>query len=132
MNKKKVAIIIIIIVIAIIFVFKVINFCTESAYTEAGNKRMYILSTKISEDNYVLPAYSWGECLCNYVDISHIDIVNINIGNDFENYDFIEFDKQLNKNDFVLIQLGNIFEMPTKEDFDSINGLYKIRSFLNE
>ncbi len=120
MVKKKI-IITIIIVCVLLFIFKVSTFCTG-----INNKKIYILSASISEDSYVLPAYNWGECIHDYIDTEQIDIVNVNIEPNFEIYDFISFDKQLRKNDYVLIQLGNIYAEPTRCDFDRIDKLYDV------
>lgn len=96
---------------------------------DSGHRTMYILSTGAPQEEYILPKYNWGECLYNFIDTSKLDIVNMDIDTNFINSPkYIEFVKQLKKNDYVLVQFGNIYNEPNRM---SINEIENIKSIYN-
>lgn len=125
MAVKKVAIKILIIIMCILLLMFNVSIFSKNT---SDSKKMYILSTRETENNYELPGYNWGECIDIFMNTENIDVINVDIAVDFETFDFISFDKQLNKNDYVLIQLGNIYSQATSENYKRIEKIPDIYS----
>lgn len=109
----------VIVTIIITVILNCANCFAMAAFTE--NKKMYVISEKIPQNDYIIEGYNWSECISMYMDTSKISIEVIYIEDLVDDKDYNEFINEINRDDIVLIQTGNLYRDPQKKDIENID-----------
>lgn len=109
----------VIVTIIITVILNCANCFAMAAFTE--NKKMYVISEKIPQNDYIIEGYNWSECISMYMDTSKISIEVIYIEDLADDKDYNEFLNKINKDDIVLIQTGELYRDAKKEDIENID-----------